>query len=223
MGRVGLLYVGQSPDPKYVSFFREALPADTETLEAGALDDLTLDEIRAIPRRGDEPIIVTKTRDLVPVTAPEAVIHSRLAQKLEDLENRGSEIVILVCTGSFSGLRSKRLLLKPSEILLQSAAAVARGYRLAVLTPLEEQVKQCKQKWKAVGLDPIVKAASPFGHMHQLERAAEALVAHDPALVVLDCMGYTEDMKRAVQRITGKPAIAARTMVKRMTAELFQA
>lgn len=222
MACVGLLYIGQAPRPDYVEFFRAALPPGTEVLEAGALDDLDLEGIRGLPRTQDEPILIMQTRDRVTVTAPEREVQARMHEKVDYLEQRGAEIILVVCTGDFSALRSRRLLLKPSEILLHSVLGVASGYPIGVMTPLPEQVPQTKAKWKAAGMDPAIEAASPFGDGGELEEAARRLLETDPALIVLDCMGYDQTSKERVRRATGKPVVAARTIVRHVAAELLR-
>ena len=38
-------------------------------------------------------------------------------------------------------------------------------------------------------------------------------------MVILDCMGYTQEMKNEVCRITGKPVILPRTLLARVVRE----
>lgn len=40
-------------------------------------------------------------------------------------------------------------------------------------------------------------------------------------LVVLDCIGYTQQMKGTVQRLSGKPVALSRTMAARVVTELL--
>ncbi|WP_037193644.1 AroM family protein, partial [Rhodococcus rhodochrous] len=54
----------------------------------------------------------------------------------------------------------------------------------------------------------------------EIEKAALSLKEHDVDLILLDCMGYTEEMKRTVKQITGKPVILSRTLVARVLGEL---
>lgn len=220
MGRIGLLYIGQAPKEDYVAFFKAGLPGGTEIVQAGALDDLSVPEIEALPRREGDPILVMQTRDLVTVTATKLEVQRRLQGKIEQLESLGAQVIVVLCTGKFSGLRAGVLLLEPSEILVNNALSVSRGRRVAVITPLPEQIPQTAATWRSAGIDPIFDAASPYGPVGVVEKAALRVNKREPDLIVLDCMGYTEAMKQAVARVTGKPSMAARTIVRRVLAEL---
>jgi len=220
MGRVGLLYIGQSPKEDYVTFFRAGLPEGTEILQAGALDDLTLEEIRALPIREGEPILVMQTRDLITVTASKAVIEEKLAGKVQLLEEQGAQVIVVLCTGKFPSLTSKVLLLEPSEILLKTTLSVSRGRNVGVITPLPEQIPQTRASWQAVGIDPLLEAASPYESLDPVVEAALRLKEKGAGIIVLDCMGFTDDAKDAVRKASGIPTICARTIVRRVLAEL---
>ena len=220
MGRVGLLYIGQSPKEDYVSFFRAGLPEGSEILQAGAMDDLTLEEIRALPVREGEPILVMQTRDLVTVTASKAQVEDRLAGKIKLLENLGAQVIVVLCTGKFPCLSSKALLLEPSEILFKTVASVSRGRKVGVITPLPEQIPQTRDSWQAVGIDPLLEAASPYESLDPVIEAGLRLKEKGADLIVLDCMGFTEEAKDAVRRASSRPTVCARTIVRRVLGEL---
>ncbi len=220
VGRVGLLYIGQSPKEDYVSFFRAGLPEGTEILQAGAMDDLTLEEIRALPIREGEPILIMQTRDLVTVTASKALVEERLAGKVDLLESLGAEVIVVLCTGKFPSLSSKVLLLEPSEILFKTVVAVSRGRKVGVITPLPEQILQTRVSWLAVGVDPLLEAATPYESLDPVVETALRLKEKGADLIVLDCMGFTDEAKEAVREASGKPTICARTIVRRVLGEL---
>lgn len=220
MGRVGLLYIGQSPKEDYVSFFRAGLPPKTEIVEAGALDDLSLEEIRALPRREGEPILVMQTRDLITVTASKAEVQKRLKGKIDLLESLGVQVIVVLCTGRFPGLSSRVLLLEPSEILLHTALSVSRDRTIGVITPLPEQIPQTRATWKSAGMEPLLEAGTPYEDVVPVQEAALRLRDKGAELIVLDCMGFTDSAKRSVAAATGIPVMAARTVVRRVLGEL---
>ena len=55
-------------------------------------------------------------------------------------------------------------------------------------------------------------AASPYEGLSGVETAARTL-PEEADLIVLDCIGYTEEMKALVQSVTKKPVLLPRTLV----------
>ena len=64
-------------------------------------------------------------------------------------------------------------------------------------------------------------SASPYAAEGSIKEAAEKLHRHDPDLVVLHCMGFNREHRRAIRQVTGKPTIVANSMVARTVAELL--
>ena len=63
-------------------------------------------------------------------------------------------------------------------------------------------------------------AASPYGEWGALEEAAEQVKDMDGDLIVLDCIGYTQEMKRMFAEKTGKKVVLPRTLLARVVSEL---
>ena len=57
--------------------------------------------------------------------------------------------------------------------------------------------------------------------MEAVEAAAREIAKTDADLVLLDCIGYTAEMKRMVAKITGKNVILSRTILARAVMELL--
>ncbi|MEX0974372.1 MAG: AroM family protein [Bacillota bacterium] len=72
-----------------------------EVLEAGALDGLTLEEVRKLaPVQGDY-VLVTRMADGTAVKIAERHILPLMQEKIDGLVRRGADVVALVCTGEF--------------------------------------------------------------------------------------------------------------------------
>ena len=63
-------------------------------------------------------------------------------------------------------------------------------------------------------------AASPYGPWEDLEKAAQQVKDMDADLIVLDCIGYTQEMKRMFEEKTGKLVVLPRTLLARVVSEL---
>ena len=55
------------------------------------------------------------------------------------------------------------------------------------MSPAADQI--AKKRWQQVGTEQVMVAASPYGDVAELEKAADAL-APTSAVGGLDCMGY---------------------------------
>ncbi len=91
---------------------------------------------------------------------------------------------------------------------------------MGVITPLPEQIPQTRDSWQAVGIDPLLEAASPYESLDPVIEAALRLKEKGADLIVLDCMGFTEEAKDAVRRASSRPTVCARTIVRRVLGEL---
>jgi protein AroM len=63
MKTIGLLTIGQSPRDDVLPGLLEILGEGYEIIEAGALDDLTLEDINKVEFKHDDYILVSRMRD----------------------------------------------------------------------------------------------------------------------------------------------------------------
>ena len=99
--------------------------------------------------------------------------------------------------------------------------ALTNRSHIAVMTPKQEQITQCAERWKPYADRVEVVYGSPYGSMEEVETAAKAVAEMDVDLVVLDCIGYTAEMKARIQRIAGVPVILSRTLAARVVMEVL--
>ena len=218
---VGALTIGQSPRVDLIPEMRAILGTGVEIIEAGALDGMTLDEVREIaPGPGDQ-VLVTRMADGTPVKIAERHILSRMQSQIDSLVERGAEIIALVCTGEFPDFRCSKLVVRPQRVLYHATAAVSAGLSLGVLVPDGDQVDCTERRWQGAAGEVKAEAASPYGNPDAVRRAASRLKEWGAGLVVMDCIGYTLAMKESVKRQTGVPVILARSIVARALAELL--
>ncbi len=218
--KLGILTIGQTPRPDYEQAFRPCLPPDGEMIIVGALDDLTLAEIQALPLPEGAESLATLSREGVSLTVAADEIHHRMPAKLRALEEQGVSTVVVGCTGDFSFLTASIPLLLPSIILTKTVTAVAAGQKIVVVIPLAGQADTLRPRWEAAGFDPVFHTVSPFSSAEILAAAGRACAAEHPALIVLDCMGFSQAAKEAIRAAAGIPVVAAQSLLARVTAEL---
>ena len=220
--KIGMITIGQSPRIDIVPEMREILGADVEILEAGALDGLTLEEVkRFYPKKGDY-ILCTRMSDGTEVVVAKTFILPRVQRCIDLLSQKGAETIVFICTGHFPPFSSKRLLIEAQKIVDHFLLALhGEKERIGLLIPLSDQIKQARKKYDRLKGRIIIKAASPYASEDEISVAATALKRADPHVIVMHCMGYTQAMKKKVMEITGKPTILARSLVARTVKELI--
>ena len=63
MKKIGMLTIGQSPRTDILPGLMEILGKDIEIVEAGALDGKTMEDVKKIPLRVEDYILVSRMRD----------------------------------------------------------------------------------------------------------------------------------------------------------------
>lgn len=222
MGKLGTLTIGQAPRTDITPILDAVLDADLPRVHAGVLDGLSRSEIErdfaAVP---GEPVLVTKLLDGSSVIIDRARTEAAAQRKLDALEAEGCTTILMLCTGHFEKLRTKRArFLEPDRILPSTVAALTHGARIGIIVPLAEQIDSEADKWKPLASPPICAAASPYqGDLAAVTRAAEDLRNRGAEVLLMDCMGFVESHRRAAAA-AGLPVILSNSLVSKLASEL---
>lgn len=68
--------------------------------------------------------------------------------------------------------------------------------------------------------DVIVQAASPYSEREEVVETGVALARQGVDTIILDCMGYTLEMKRHIRAAVACPVILSRSVLARFAAGL---
>ena len=220
--KIGMITIGQSPRVDIVPEMKEILGPEVEIMEAGALDGLTLEEVKTFfPKKGDY-ILCTRMSNGREVVVAKRFVLPRIQQCINHLTAKGAEILLFLCTGNFPQFSSKRLFIESQKILDHFILALHQeNHRMGLLIPLTDQIVQAGKKYHRLKGKMIIKAASPYALKDEVSLAAKEFKKADPHVVVMHCMGYTQAMKRKVMEITGRPTVLARSLVARTLKELL--
>lgn len=227
---IGAVTIGQSPRPDVIPEMTAILGPEIEIREAGALDGLDREQIAQLAPGPGDAVLVTRLADGTAVRVAERRISPLLQEKVAELFAAGVPVVVLLCTGEFPDLPipvpasdsslSGRLLLRPQPLLHHVMQALATSLKLGVVVPAAEQIEEARQRWRGVGREQVVSAASPYESKAQLVQAAQGLAEAGVDVVVLDCIGYTFAMQELFRRTVGVPVILARGVVSRILGEI---
>ncbi|MDD3524012.1 MAG: AroM family protein [Thermovirgaceae bacterium] len=222
--KLGVLLIGQTPNKPYETFFRSCLPEEIDIEMVGALDGLGFEEVLSLKPKAGEEVLFTRVGENIPVNLSAHQVHSRMQNKLEELDSRGVSAIAVVCTGDFSFLHSETPLLFPGILLSNNVYSIAsKQMPIGVMLPLVEQIgTNLSKKWYREGITASFAAASPQSHPGVIAKAATSLKEQGARLIVLDCMAYTSKEKDVIRSATGCMVIAARTLLGNILRELFQ-
>ncbi|QQO08905.1 AroM family protein [Breznakiella homolactica] len=219
--RIGAVTIGQSPRTDVAPEFESALGMDAELIQAGALDGLSLEEVRKLAPNPGDYILVTRMRDGTEVKIAEHHILDRMKAAIRQFENDGLDLIVLFCTGQFPEIDSRSLILKPDVLMVQTVPGILKKGRLGAVVPSPDQIPAMTKKWEQTGLEVVTAAASPYSGKEEDFRAAGRSLAEQKAdLIVLDCIGYNSAMKKIIKEESGKPVILPRTLLGRIAGEI---
>jgi protein AroM len=219
---VGFVTIGQSPRDDVVPEMAGWI-GSVEPVERGALDGMGAEEIASLRPDPQEYALVTRLRDGSAVTVAKRHLLPGIQAAVSELEGGGARAVVLLCTGEFPPFEHERPLLEAERLLVGGVRAIARGARVGVVCPLEEQEELTREKWRVLGSELRVAAASPYvgEFAEELRRAGREMGEAGVEYVVLDCMGYTQRMREVVREAAGAPVLLARSIVARLAAEVL--
>lgn len=219
MARLGALTIGQSPRTDVIPDLRTVLGHDVEIVEAGALDDLSPDEIARLAPDHTDTVLVTRLRDGGSVRVAHRHVVPLLHRQIDALAS-SVEAILLLCTGTFEPFTASRPVVYPERLMVAVAAALAPRH-VGVITPDARQIDDQLRRWKQVAPRITAVAASPYDAAATLPALAAGLANEGADLIVLESLGYSLAMKAAVRSAARRPVLLPRTILARAAAELL--
>ena len=99
--KIGAVTIGQSPRVDVTKDIMGIFGSSVELIQAGGLDGLTKEEIKAFAPEKDDYVLVSRLTDGSSVTFAERFILPRLQAAIKKMEEEGCALVMMFCTGSF--------------------------------------------------------------------------------------------------------------------------
>ncbi|MCG8709018.1 AroM family protein [Brenneria sp. 4F2] len=224
MPLLGTLTIGQAPRADITPILESLLPVGTRCIHAGVLDVLDKAAIdRQFAPRPDDAVLTSRLLDGSAVILGKTAVHQAVQQKLNQLEQQGCSLIILLCTGEFHGLSCRQAwLIEPDRLVPPVAATLIDQRQAGILVPLEKQIASEGKKWRHVQRPPVYAAVSPYdGSRDELLQAALSLKAQQADVIIMDCMGYTEWHRQQVIEATGLPVLLSNALIARLVAGLI--
>ena len=202
--RIGALTIGQSPRPDLVAPLKNLLP-DCEILQAGALDNLTPDDLPE-PSKAAYPL-VTQMRNGKTVMVEESFVTAKLQQALDKLETNGVIATLLLCAGTFTNLQGTRPLFIPFKIGYNFLSAL-QMQSIGLITPVAAQEIPIRARWKNMGCQPTVWTADLGVQDEAFHRQlTERIHTNNLDCIVLDYVGHPLAQVSQLQKSVDIPVI----------------
>ncbi|MFB4195425.1 AroM family protein [Streptomyces carpaticus] len=230
---LGLVTIGQAPR---TDLHEDAAPllAGIPFTEHGALDEDRFEgpgeaaaRAAVAPAPGEAPL-VSRLRDGRSVALGHHALLPRMERAVARAEADGAAATLVLCTGNFPRLAATRPLLFAEPLVQRAVAAITGDQPVGILCPHPDQERDVARRWTALLDGPVrVTGADPYAPgdapLDQVARAAAGLARRGAAWIVLDCIGYTERMRRAAAEAAGRPVLLARSLAVRLAAEAVAA
>ncbi len=220
--RLAVITIGQAPRvdvlPIIYQFF-----APEEVVHVGVLDELSAAEIHALAPTTAKGLLTSRLKDGTAVYLSKEKIYPLLNEKIQFAEQQGCDLIYLLCTGSFTGLKTTTsLLIEPDKVLGSFLQQINSGdYKLGVLLPLADQKAEIAVKYQEIRA-VVYTALSPYEKQTEAKvaKAAQFFKAENCDLILLDCMGYSKELKQRLLQKTGIKTLISNEMISAMLAVL---
>ncbi|WZL72552.1 AroM family protein [Clostridiaceae bacterium 35-E11] len=220
--KLGIITIGQSPRMDLTQDIKDVLNKDITVIEQGVLDKYTYEEvIEKFSPKNQEAVLVSRMREGTQVALSEKKIIGEIQSHIDEIEKK-VDMVLLLCTGKFPVFQHKKPLIIPQNILHATVSKLEPKKKIGAIIPDTDQIDQMRKWWGTVNMDVKIEVASPYKDIKNIEKAAKRFKDKAINYIVLDCMGYSVDMKKMVSRMSGKMVILPRTLIARVINELAE-
>jgi protein AroM len=212
--KIGIITIGQSPRTDVVPEMSAFFGKGVEVLERGALDGLSLEQVREYAPEAGMIHLCTCMRDGSEVVVAKEKLLPKIQKAIDDLNREQVALILLLCVGEFPQFRSTCLVVEPQKIVDHCIQGlIGASHRLGIWV---------RETFSTLTDAVTVTVASPYAGEDDLIRAAKALNEAACDLIVMYCMGFNRQLTRPVREITAKPVIVSSAIVARTVGELLE-
>lgn len=202
--QVVFLTIGEAPREDIRTTFDRYFSRNPHIVQDGVLNGWNLEEAKTHVGVTPESTGTLTSRFLTgeSIVMDGEKVEAVMQRKIDEWEEKGASMIVLLCTGSFPTLTTRHaLLIEAEKVTLPYVRSMYPTTHVGVLVPLAEQVEETKTKW-ALGERGSFASASPYAFTEEsFKQATQKLVEDQSEVIVLDCIGYSDEMTRFVQSV----------------------
>lgn len=199
------LTIGEAPRTDLKATFDRFFTPDDPVRQEGLLDGLTKAEAEELfgVKEDSSGTLTSRLLTGESVVMGSDKVEKGLQLKINQVETAGADMIVILCTGSFENLHTREArLIEPEKMTIPLVKEKYANRKIGVLVPLADQVEESVNKW-SLGNEGVFVSASPYAFVEEeFQEAARELQAQGTEVIVLDCMGYIDEMKRVVEEAT---------------------
>lgn len=193
---------------------------EVEYLEAGALDDLTREEIQRLSPKDDNDLLVSRTRDSSEVKFGKSRIIPRMQGCIDELNEAKVDVIALLCAGVFPKFESNAPLLRADRLMYGFLSSIPNLNKVGLLVPDEKQKQPIGCEFEDQGFRVVTSWFSPYSP-GSVEEAVKSFRREDVSVLSLLCMGYNPRLKEKIVNLTLKPAVLSQSLLAKAIHELL--
>lgn len=220
---VAILTVGKVSVSEVLPFLTEHI-SEQQISQVSLLGNLSPDEVRHqfSPSPGEESLL-TLLADNTITSVGRDKISIAMQGIIEQLDNQGYEVILLMSTMPLTGLSARNaILLEPERIIPPLVASIVDGHQVGIILPVADMIKFQELKWRKLTHPPLYALANPVhGNEADLLEAGRKLMAEGADVLVLDCLGYHQKHRDLLQKQLDVPVLLSNVLVARLAAELL--
>jgi protein AroM len=218
--KIGLATTSQTPRDDVVPSLRKMISRSVEFVQAGALDDLTKQEILRLTPKNDADVLVSRARDGSEIMFGKSHIIPRLQKCIDDLNAKKVEAIALLCAGSFPRFESKAPIVRPDLLMYGFLKAIPNMEKVGLLLPNEKQQGPIGKEFEDEGFQVATSWLSPYRE-GSVEEAVKPFRGEEVTMISLLCMGHSLELKEKITKLTSKPAVLSQSLLAKAIEELL--
>ena len=222
--RIGMITIGQAPRDDVVPDMLAQIPFDVEPLQSGALDGLSLDEVKDLAPRDEEPWAVSRMQDGTEVRLAKRELVPRMQQRIHEFEAQDVDLIVPLCASDWSALECSVPFINPGGALPAIVRAMLRpGGTLGAVSPTDAQAELTGKRYAEEGLPAVSTFAQPYTNDDERRRqcieAGELLAKSAVDLIYMGCMGHNQEMRAIVREVSGRPTVTSNGIITGLIAQ----
>ncbi len=200
-----MLVIGQTPRDDLLEVLGR-FPANTNLVVRGALDGV--DDVGDVAWPASAYPLTTRLRDGTSVEVSEGYLLPLLQSALDECERESVSASVLLCAGAFEGLKSRRPLVRPFQIVRDILRELGMN-TLHVIVPVDDQVGPSREKWEDAGFVANVVSSGRQSPSSVGEPWIDEALLPGPQVdaVVIDYVGHPLSFRDRLARKLTVPVI----------------
>ena len=190
-------------------------------IQKGVLDNLSDKELKYFTSIGmNEDILVSRLKNGKQLKMNSHKVEKRIEELINQTVQEGYKNILVLCTGRFNNLQVDGInIFFPDDIVTQLLNNMYSYKNFGLLIPDENQIIYMKEKWSEQR-NLIIECASPYLKIEEIISSCKAIEEQGAEVILMDCMGYTENMKKEVQTRVNIPVILSNVLTLKIVSEL---